>query len=253
VDDPHALTPGEGAGVLFLVPGVTETLRINGRVSETGGDIRIAADEVFIHCGKALIRSGFWSAAPIDAPDEPAAFLERTRFIALATANRDGRADMSPKGDPAGQMLRLTDGGLVFADRPGNRRADGFRNIIEQPETAALALVPGATMVARLCGRVQLTRDEALRAPFEVEGKMPQLASVMENADIELRESAALKRAALWPVAESAGEGVDPSAILVAHVKLNKTKGEQATAMRGATTRGMVAKGLEDSYKHRLY
>ncbi len=31
-----------------------------------------------------------------------------------------GRADLSPKGDPADAMVHLDDGRLWFADRPGN-------------------------------------------------------------------------------------------------------------------------------------
>jgi len=38
-----------------------------------------------------------------------------------------GRADVSPKGDPQSAMLRLHEGAIWYADRPGNRRADGFQ------------------------------------------------------------------------------------------------------------------------------
>ena len=63
-------------GMLFVVPGVGETLRINGRASivtdpdvleRTAIDgvhpkvaIVVAVDECFIHCAKALRRSGLW-------------------------------------------------------------------------------------------------------------------------------------------------------------------------------------------------
>lgn len=63
-------------GLLFLVPGVGETLRINGRAGVTGDPdlcarvaidgvqpkiaVVIDVDECFIHCAKALRRSGLW-------------------------------------------------------------------------------------------------------------------------------------------------------------------------------------------------
>ena len=66
-------------GVIFLVPGQRETLRINGRASLTRDPgvlerlaakgkpallaTRIDVDECFFHCGKALIRSGAWDQA----------------------------------------------------------------------------------------------------------------------------------------------------------------------------------------------
>lgn len=254
LDDKDGLAVGQGAGLLFLVPGITETLRVNGRIASLGGEIRIAVEEVYIHCGKALIRSEFWAAEPATgAAQTDAALLDSVRFIALATADAEGRADMSPKGDPAGRMVRLAGDTLVFADRPGNRRADGFRNILSRPATAAVALVPGTSTVAYLRGRARLTRDEQARSGFTVDDKMPQLVTVMDDAAVERRESAALARARLWPLAAAAGHGVDTSAILVGHVKANKMKGEQADAVRGGAAVDGVRKGLAQSYETGLY
>lgn len=77
-----------GVGLLFLVPGVNETLRINGNAEividdgvrqlfETGAKqprsvIRVATAEVYLHCAKALMRSGLWDdAARIDRAELP--------------------------------------------------------------------------------------------------------------------------------------------------------------------------------------
>jgi uncharacterized protein len=65
------------AGLLFLIPGRDQTLRVNGRarvteaphvlerVSSVGKPPRtaivVAADEVYAHCPKAFIRSGLWN------------------------------------------------------------------------------------------------------------------------------------------------------------------------------------------------
>lgn len=70
------LMTNDGVGLLFLVPGVCETLRVNGRarvVTEaellnptavrgrlpTAG-ILVAVEEVYLHCAKALVRSKLW-------------------------------------------------------------------------------------------------------------------------------------------------------------------------------------------------
>jgi PPOX class probable FMN-dependent enzyme len=71
-------------GLLFLVPGVVETLRVNGRASitvEAGqlarleadgrparAAIRVEVEEVFFQCGKALIRSELWNPERRAAP-----------------------------------------------------------------------------------------------------------------------------------------------------------------------------------------
>ena len=66
-----------GVGLIFFVPGVNETLRVNGRAQITTNPalleplavngkvprsgILVAAEEVYFHCGKALIRSDLWN------------------------------------------------------------------------------------------------------------------------------------------------------------------------------------------------
>ena len=63
-------------GCLFLIPGIDETLRINGKAAITTNPkyidmfpeekhppktcIEISIDEVFLHCAKALMRSELW-------------------------------------------------------------------------------------------------------------------------------------------------------------------------------------------------
>ena len=75
-------------GLLFFVPGVLETLRVNGRADvsldpalvarwDVDGKhprsvLRVAVDEAFMHCGKALIRARLWAPeAQIDRRSLP--------------------------------------------------------------------------------------------------------------------------------------------------------------------------------------
>ncbi len=64
-------------GLIFMVPGLRETLRVNGRAQITTdpellaqtvinekmprSGILVTADEVYFHCGKAMIRSDLWN------------------------------------------------------------------------------------------------------------------------------------------------------------------------------------------------
>lgn len=253
LDHPSLPEPGQGAGVLCLVPGLGETLRANGRVkARTETEIEIAIEECFIHCAKALIRSHFWTAATASAPSDPAAFISATRFLALATMDSRGLVDISPKGDPADLLIRIDGDRATLAERPGNRLAFGYRNIIEQPRIAAFGVIPGVSTAAIIDGHAHLSIDEATREAFAVEGKTPKLATVIEAAQAELRPSPALVRAAPWSAAIPE-PAIDPAEALVAHVKLNKEKGVQATMLRLAVNRGIVASGLKANYKSELY
>lgn len=253
IDAPHLPEPGEGAGVLFLVPGIGETLRANGRVkSRSNAAVEITVEECFIHCAKALIRSDFWKSKPTTAPTDPTDFVNASRFLALATMDKRGLIDISPKGDPAGLLIRQSGASATLAERPGNKLAFGYRNIIEQPRIAALAIIPGASATATLTGNARLSTDEAARTAFTVEEKTPKLVNVIDNIQPTLQASPALERAAPWsqPIPEPK---LDPAAAFVAHVKLNKEKGVAATMMRLAVNRGLVESGLKSNYKNELY
>lgn len=255
LDEPQVAHAGQGFGALFLVPGIGETLRVNGNVAEVGDEtIRIAVTECYVHCAKALIRSDFWKAAPIDdVPEDAGEFLAASRFVALATIDRDGRADLSPKGDPSGAMIRLADEGAWFADRPGNRRVDSFRNILAQPHVALAVLLPGSTRTVVLSGMARITTNEQARASFVVAGKTPLLATCIEQPTLRVVESGALARAGLWPVADSNGS-IDPAKLLISHVKHSKERGLQARLMRMAVSvPGLMEKGLKQDYKRNLY
>lgn len=255
IDDPALVAAGASFGSLFLVPGIGETLRINGRVAEVAGDMaRIAVEECYVHCAKALIRSEFWAARPvIDAPSDAQDFAAASRFMALATIDAKGGADLSPKGDPAGAMVRADGERLWFADRPGNRRADSFRNIIAQPRIAAALLIPGSAEVVIVEGRAAVTTDPAMREAFTVRDKLPLLATCVDEVRLTRRPSAALARAAPWPAA-AAPAGLRPAKMLAEHVRLNKDKGLGAR-IAGAfvSVPGLMQRGLDKDYKDNLY
>lgn len=254
LDEPDLVRVGCGFGSLFLVPGIGEMLRVNGRVAElTPDEAVIAVQECYVHCAKALIRSGFWSAELLtEVPDDVAGFVAISRFLGLATSDGAG-TDLSPKGDPAGGMAHLADGTLWFADRPGNRKMDSFRNILARPALAGALLVPGSNRIALIKGQARLTTDEAVRGRFEVQGKVPLLAIGIDGAQVELCDSAALARANLWPV-QADQSGIEPAKMFAAHLKLNRDKGMGARiASAVVSIPGLMQKGLDKDYKTKLY
>src|SRR5262245_58095738 len=53
-----------------------------------------------------------------------AEFISLSPLYFLATSHEDGSTDVSPRGDPAGQVKILDSRTIFFADRAGNRRLD---------------------------------------------------------------------------------------------------------------------------------
>lgn len=92
-------------GLLFLVPGIDETLRVNGaaqiitdarllaplavRGKAPAAGLLVRIEEVFFHCGKALIRSQLWD---VERQVERGSFPTLGRIIADQIAGADPRA-----------------------------------------------------------------------------------------------------------------------------------------------------------------
>lgn len=125
-------------------------------------------------------------------------WLAASPFCLIATAGADGSCDVSPKGDPPGFTLVLDDATLAIPERPGNRRADGFRNVLANPHVGLIYVVPGRTDTLRINGRARLVRDAPFFERMIVKGHRPKLALVVEIEQIFFHCAKAFMRSSLW-------------------------------------------------------
>jgi predicted pyridoxine 5'-phosphate oxidase superfamily flavin-nucleotide-binding protein len=252
LDSPERFAPGAGFGSIFMVPSLNELMRVNGRIaSNDGAEVRVAVEECYVHCGKALIRSDFWSATAEHDHDSPEDVAAHCRFLGLATCDLQLHADLSPKGDPAGLMVHLEKGTLRFADRPGNRRVDSFLNIIAQPRIAVALLVPGSRELTVVKGVARITDDIVERERFIVGEKVPDLVIVVKDACIERRTSSALAWATAWP-APAAPAGLSAGKIAAGHLKLGKGLTAKLAGVVMSVP-GLVEREMARDYKKNLY
>ncbi|BDH56502.1 pyridoxamine 5'-phosphate oxidase family protein [Tsukamurella sp. PLM1] len=260
VDVPEDAAPG-GASLLMLVPGWRETLRVNGTVGGDGFEVL----EAYLHCGKAVIRSGLWEpVAPIAGTaefDEPtvgveaAAFLAAAPFAVISSRDGDGRADSSPRGDPAGDLRLLGPTTVAIADRPGNRRTDTLHNIVANPDVALLALVPGDGRTLELTGTATISTDPALREQLAERGKAPKAVVVVEVSRSRLARSDGIAAAALWDLGRHGDTAAlpRPSAVWTDHVKRNTTGGVGARVLRAVANERVMRAGVDLDYRQNLY
>ncbi|QCK88756.1 pyridoxamine 5'-phosphate oxidase family protein [Phreatobacter aquaticus] len=107
-----------GIGLIFFVPGVNETLRINGKAEITQDPallaplavqdivptigLKVRVEEAYFHCGKALMRSKLW---------DPATQIERHSFPTLGRIIAEQTAaievDVAEKAMEEGYRTRL--------------------------------------------------------------------------------------------------------------------------------------------------
>lgn len=125
-------------------------------------------------------------------------WLAHSPLCLIATSAADGSCDVSPKGDPPGFVRVLDEHTIALPDRPGNRRVDSFRNILSNPQVGLIFLLPGRGDTLRINGRARLVGEAPFLDDMVVRGHRPQLALVVEIAEIYHHCSKAFLRSRTW-------------------------------------------------------
>lgn len=125
-------------------------------------------------------------------------WLAESPFCLIATSDADGNCDVSPKGDPAGFTKVLDDNTIAIPERAGNRRVDGFINLLANPHVGLIYLLPGRGETLRINGRARIVRDAPFFDDMVVRGNRPQLALLVEIDEIFHHCSKAFLRSKLW-------------------------------------------------------
>ena len=116
----------------------------------------------------------------------------------IATTDADGNLDVSPKGDPAGFVRVLDDTTIAIPERPGNRRADGFHNILQDPHVGLVFLVPSRGDTLRINGRGTIVSDAPYFDDMLVKGHRPVLALEVDIDEVFFHCSKAFLRSKAW-------------------------------------------------------
>ena len=170
-------------------------------------------------------------------------FIAHSPFVVVGTHSADGRCDASPRGDAPGFIHVIDDRTLLIPDRPGNRRVDSFRNILETGNVGLLFLVPGVGETLRVNGRAAVIRDESWLTLLSAQGKRPSVAVAVAVEECFLQCAKALLRSKLWEPHERPPSGNLPCAaeMLADHVGMPEFDAAKMQTL------------LDGAYKNNLY
>lgn len=141
-------------------------------------------------------------------------WLAASPFCVISTADAQGRVDASPKGDPAGFIEVLDDSTMAIPERPGNKLAFGFRNILENPNVGILSVVPGRTDTLRINGTARIVSDADFFEKMTVKGHRPRAAVVVSIEEVFTHCGKAFMRSGLWEPSTWDSEGLPSIAML---------------------------------------
>ncbi|SEB18101.1 hypothetical protein SAMN05421743_12425 [Thalassobacillus cyri] len=170
-------------------------------------------------------------------------FISLSPFLVMSTSDHEGNCDSSPRGDAPGFAYILTKKYLLIPERPGNRRMDSLRNILENPSIGLLFIIPGLEETLRVNGKASLTTDPALLERLKSNGHMPALAIAVKVEACYIHCAKAFKRSHLWDATTWPDRELVPSParMLSEHAKLPEINEDT------------VKRHLQESYTKRLY
>lgn len=167
------------------------------------------------------------------------AYIARSPFLLIASADKTAAPELSPRGDAAGFVAVLDDHTIALPDRPGNRRADTFRRVLRNPEVALLFLVPGMGETLRVYGSARLVTSLSLRQRFAVNGRLPARVMVVTVERVMVHCPKCVIRSGLWdPKGWPSIEGLPTiGPVMKSHARL---KGTQEDLDEEARRAGML-------------
>lgn len=116
----------------------------------------------------------------------------------VATTDADGRVDVSPKGDPPGFVHIIDARTIAIPERPGNKRVDGFLNLLQRPHVGTVFLIPGRGDTLRINGTGTVLSDADYFDDLIVDGKRPILALEIAVEEVFFHCAKAFLRSNAW-------------------------------------------------------
>ncbi len=144
--------------------------------------------------------------------------LALSPFALLATADEQGRCDVSPRGGAPGQLKVLDEHTVALPDLGGNNLIDSLRNIVLNGQAGLLVVTPGTDETVRIDGRAHLSTDPDVLSLWDAEVRRPKLAVVVEVDNVFIHCAKAFRRSELWNPATWPSEVTDACELLLEHV-----------------------------------
>ena len=125
-------------------------------------------------------------------------WLAQSPLAFVATTDEQGRVDVSPKGDPPGFVHVIDDQRIAIPDRTGNKRVDGYLNVLQRPQVGTLFVIPGRGDTLRINGRARILADADYFDTMTVQGKRPLLVMEVYIEEVFFHCSKAFLRSDTW-------------------------------------------------------
>lgn len=153
--------------------------------------------------------------------DETRALIGCSSLVFIGSADVGGRADVTPRGGPAGFVSVLDERTLAIPDATGNKRLDTLHNVLETGRVGLLFLIPGRPTTLRVNGRACVSARPELLARLTAVGKPPVTAIVVDVEQVYPHCPKSLMRSHAWQPERWVPADAQPTSAEVTLAQLN--------------------------------
>ncbi|MGH1350300.1 MAG: MSMEG_1061 family FMN-dependent PPOX-type flavoprotein [Methyloligellaceae bacterium] len=171
--------------------------------------------------------------------DQCREFISHSPFVLISTSDAKNHQSVSPKGDAPGFIHVLDDKTLLIPERPGNKMAFGFKNILETGRIGLIFMVPRILETLRIEGTARISKDPELLERLSAQNKPALLCTVVKVDLCWIHCGKALIRSGLWnPETWSKETGFSFSRQVANVINVKED---------------LVDQSIQDDYKNNLY
>jgi len=154
-------------------------------------------------------------------------FINLSPFVVISSKGKNGRADVSPRGDSVGFVKIQDDKTIIIPDRSGNNRLDTLENIIFDPSVGTLFFIPGINTVLRINGNAFIEDSLEIRAQFEINNNIPKTCIIINIEEIFMHCAKAIMRSSFWDHSKYLSQTEFPTISKIINDQLNSEDDEQ--------------------------
>ena len=169
-------------------------------------------------------------------------FVRRSPLLMYSTIDAQGLSDVSPKGDAPGFVQVDDEGKLLIPDRPGNKLAFGYRNLLANPAVGLIFVVPTMTETLRVKGTAVVSNDPELLQQLGARGKPATLCTQVTVKECFFHCGKAMIRSDMWK--PERWQGYTDSLL---------ARGLASQIQKEEITEKVIEEVLEKSYEENLY
>ncbi|SEE26609.1 MULTISPECIES: MSMEG_1061 family FMN-dependent PPOX-type flavoprotein [Streptomyces] len=153
--------------------------------------------------------------------EETRALIACSSLVFIGSADVEGRADVTPRGGPAGFVSVLDERTVAIPDATGNKRLDTMHNVLQTGRVGLLFLIPGRPTTLRVNGRACVSARPELLARLAPVGKPPVTAIVVDVEQVYPHCPKSLMRANAWQPERWIPADAQPTSAEVTLAQLN--------------------------------